>query len=316
MSYWLGLLLSLLSEDIMSKIYFPGVNAATLTALNKDLSVNFEKTVEHAHWLLNNGCDGLAVLGTTGETNSLSHNEREMLLERMVDGDIPAEKMLPGTGTCDIPSTVRLTRHAERLGCKGVLLLPPFYYKSPSCTGLLNYYSEVIEQVGGDIKIYLYHFPQQSSIPITLELVEKLLKKYPHKVKGVKDSSGDFENTRAYIENFSQEGFEVYSGADASFQAVLKIGAAGCITATTNITSSLAATIYANYQNDKGIKAQEKLTSIRNVVALGDTIPTVKTLLSFILHDEEWETVRPPLCSLQPSVRTQILSSYKELFKE
>lgn len=233
----------------------------------------------------------------------------------MVDGDIPAEKMLPGTSTCDIPSTVRLTRHAERMGCKGVLLLPPFYYKSPLITGLLNYYSEVIERVGGDIKIYLYHFPQQSSIPITLELVEKLLKRYPDKVKGIKDSSGDFENTRAYIENFSKESFEVYSGADASFQSVLKIGGAGCITATTNIASPLAATIYAHYRTDQGSKAQEKLASIRKIVALGDTIPTVKALLSYISSDSTWETVRPPLCSLGTPLITRILSSYKELVK-
>ncbi|WP_213992111.1 dihydrodipicolinate synthase family protein [Sodalis sp. dw_96] len=297
----------------MNNAYFAGVNAAALTALNKDLSVNYEKSVAHAHWLLNNGCNGLAVLGTTAETHSLSLNEREMLLERMVDGDIPAEKMLPGTSTCDIPSTVRLTRHAERMGCKGVLLLPPFYYKSPSVTGLLNYYSEVIERVGGDIKIYLYHFPQQSSIPITIDLIELLIKKYPHKIKGVKDSSGDFENTRAYIDNFSKEGFEVYSGADASFQSVLKIGGAGCITATTNIASSLAAKIYAHYQSEQGSKAQEKLAAVRNIVSLGDTIPTVKTLLSYILNDSTWETVRPPLCPLATSLKTQILSSYREL---
>ncbi|KAB8305231.1 dihydrodipicolinate synthase family protein [Erwinia endophytica] len=296
----------------MNSAYFSGVNAAVLTAFNRDLSVNYEKTVEHGHWLLNNGCNGLAVLGTTSETNSLSLNEREMLLEKMIDGNIPAEKMLPGTSTCDIPSTVKLTRHAERMGCRGVLLLPPFYYKSPSTQGLFDYYSEVIGRAGGDIKIYLYHFPQQSAIPVTLDLVKRLLDKYPDKIKGIKDSSGDFQNTKAYIDNFSQYGFEVYSGADASFQEVLKIGAAGCITATTNLVSSLAAKIYQHYNDKQGNHAQEKLTAMRKIVATGDTIPTVKTLLSAIMNDNTWETVRPPLCSLSPSLKTQLLSSYAE----
>lgn len=297
----------------MQNALYAGVNAAAVTSFNDDLTLNYDKTLAHCHALLNNGCDGLAVLGTTAETNSLSVSERETLLDELVNSGIAAEKMLPGTGACDIPTVVRLSRHAAKRGCKGVLLLPPFYYKSPSQQGLFNFYSALADALGDTVKLYFYHFPQQTTLPLTVELIDRLLQRYPDVFKGIKDSSGDFANTLSYINQFSAAGFEVYSGADATFAQVMQAGAAGCITATNNVASPLTAFIYRNYNNADGLAAQEKLTRLREIVALGDTVPAVKMLLALTTGDATWETLRPPLCALSSETRSRLVAAWTSL---
>ncbi len=289
---------------------FGGVNAAAMTAMRDDLSVDIDGTAEHCHWLMKNGCNGLAVLGTTGEANSLGLSERMTLLDGLVARGVSAKVMLPGTGTSCLPDTVSLTQHAETVGCRGALLLPPFYYKNPTEDGLFAYYSEVIQRVGGDIKIYLYNFPQQSAIPLTVGLISRLLKEYPKKVKGIKDSFGDFANTKAYIDNFASDGFEVYTGSDAGFLEVLNAGGAGCITATSNIACPFAARIYANQGGDAALEAQATLASIRQAVALAPTIPAVKTLTAHRTGNANWLNVRPPLCRLSDDIARKLIAAF------
>src|ERR1700743_3166348 len=166
---------------MLSAAIYGGVNAAVLTPMNANLSIDLDRMAAHCRWLLANGCNGLAVLGTTGEANSLGISERIAVLEGLVERGIPAAKMLPGTGTTAITDTVLLTRRAEELGCRGTLLLPPFYYKNPSDDGLLAYFNEVIQRVGGNISIYLYNFPQQSAIPFSVDFIARLLKANPGK---------------------------------------------------------------------------------------------------------------------------------------
>ena len=160
--------------------------------------------------------------------------------------------MMPGTGTTAITDTVLLTRQAAEMGCRGALLLPPFYYKNPTEDGLFAYFSEVINRVGSDIKYYLYNFPQQSAVPLTVDLFARLLKALPGVLKGVKDSSGNYDNGRAYVENFAKDGFEVYAGDDTLLRPLLQFGSAGCITAAANVNSPIAAQVYANWNNDLG----------------------------------------------------------------
>jgi len=125
------------------------------------------------------------------------------------------------------------------MGCRSALLLPPFYYKNPSDDGLLAYFDEVIQRVGGDIRLYLYNFPQQSAVPFTVDFIARLLRAYPGKVKGIKDSSGSYENGIAYATNFAADGFEVYAGDDTLLKPLLEKGAAGCLTAASNVNSSI-----------------------------------------------------------------------------
>ena len=172
-----------------------GVLAAVLTPLNADLSPDLDRLLRHCRWLIDNGCDGLAVLGTTGEANSFSVDERIAILDGLAEAGIPGDRLLPGTGCCALTDSVSLTRRAVELGAAGVLMLPPFYYKDVSDAGLFATFAEIIERVGDSrLRIYLYHFPRMSAVPFSHALIEDLLKRYPDTVAGMKDSSGDLAN--------------------------------------------------------------------------------------------------------------------------
>ncbi|MBN8899816.1 MAG: dihydrodipicolinate synthase family protein, partial [Rhodospirillales bacterium] len=239
----------------MKNALFGGVNAAVLTPMRADLSVDLDRMAAHCRWLLAHGCNGLGVLGTTGEAASLGISERTAVVEGLVARGIPAAKMMPGTGTPALTDTVELTRAAERAGCRGALLLPPFYYKNPSDDGLFAYFSEVVQRVGGEIALYLYNFPQQSAVPFGVALVERLLRAYPGKFRGIKDSSGSYENGLSYVEAFAKDGFEVYAGDDTLLKPLLEKGAAGCITAASNVNCSVGARVYAGSTTADGIAA-------------------------------------------------------------
>ena len=295
---------------MMKNAVYGGVNAAVLSAMRADLSVDIERTAAHCRWLLANGCDGLGILGTTGEANSIGISERLAIMEGLVAAGIPAAKLLPGTGTPALTDTVLLTRRAAELGCRGVLMLPPFYYKNPSDDGLFAYFSEVINRVGTGTKVYLYHFPQQSAVPFSLQLIERLLKAFPGVVKGAKDSSGSFANMKAMAENFAKDGFEVYSGADDLLQDVLKAGGAGCITAAANVTSAVNAQVYANWDNTAGTEAQRTLAALRAAVTSAPLIPGLKALKARHAGDAAWTNIRPPFLKLQAAEEAKLFATF------
>ena len=294
----------------MKDALFGGVNAAVLTAMNADLSIDVDRMTAHSHWLLANGCDNLAILGTTGEANSLGISERIAVMEGMIALGIPAAKLLPGTGTTALTDTVLLTRRAAELGCRGALLLPPFYYKNPSDDGLFAYFSEVIQRTGGDIKIYLYHFPQQAVVGFGIALIGRLLAAFPGVVKGVKDSSGDYANTKAYADHFAKDGFEVYAGDDSLLRPMLQVGGAGCITAAANVNCSIGAEVYANWGNAAGEAAQLVLTATRKAVTSVPLIPGLKALVARNTGDPHWTAIRPPHLSLSASHEAALFAAF------
>jgi 4-hydroxy-tetrahydrodipicolinate synthase len=295
---------------MMKNAVYGGVNAAVLSAMNADLSIDLDRTAAHCRWLLANGCDGLGVLGTTGEANSIGISERLAMMEGLVAAGIPAARLLPGTGVPALTDTVLLTRRAAELGCPGVLVLPPFFYKNPSDDGLFAYFSEVIQRVGTGTKIYLYHFPQQSAVPFSLSLIERLLKAYPGVVKGAKDSSGDFPNMKAMADNFAKDGFEVYSGADNLLQDVLKAGGAGCITAAANVTSAVNAQVCANWNNEAGTAAQATLSALRAAVTSAPLIPGLKSLKARHAGDAAWTNIRPPHLKLTAEQEARLFATF------
>jgi 4-hydroxy-tetrahydrodipicolinate synthase len=289
---------------------YGGVNAAVLTAMHADLSVDLDRTAAHCHWLLANGCNGLAVMGTTGEANSLGITERLALLDGLVARGVPGAKMLPGTGTTAITDTVLLTKKAREIGCRGALLLPPFYYKGPSDDGLLAYFSEVIDRVGGGISIYLYNFPQQSAIPFSVDFFARLLKKYPTQFKGVKDSSGSFENGKSYVEAFARDGFEVYAGDDTLLLPLLKLGAAGCITAAGNMNSAAAAKVYANWDNQTGESEALVLAATRKAAISVPLISGLKAMKARQTGDAGWLNIRPPHLKLTAEQQAKLFAAW------
>lgn len=295
---------------MLKNALYGGINAAVLTAMNADLSIDLDRMAAHCRWLLANGCNGLAVLGTTGEANSLGISERMAVLQGLAERGIPGAKMLPGTGTTAITDTVTLTRHAETMGARGALLLPPFYYKNPSDDGLLAYFNEVIQRVGGNIKIYLYNFPQQSAIPFSVEFIGRLLKANPGKIQGIKDSSGNYENSLSYVEAFASDGFEVYAGDDSLLKPLLEKGSAGSITAASNVNCALGARVYANFDNETGAAAQEILAATRKAVISAPLIPALKALVARNTSDPRWLNIRPPHLKLSAAQQAALFATF------
>ncbi len=276
-----------------------GVFAAALTPLTAELAPDIARLAGHCRWLLDHGCDGLAVLGTTGEANSFSVAERLEILEGLFEAGIPGHALLPGTGCCAVPDTVSLTRRAVELGAAGVLVLPPFYYKNVSDDGLFAAYSEVIEGVGdGRLKVYLYHFPQMSATPIGYGLIERLLDRYPDTVAGMKDSSGDLDNMCGAARAFP--GFCVFSGTDDLMLPLLQAGGSGCITAVSNVASSLAARVYAGWRDGTDIEADNALlVAVRQAIGRYPLVAALKEIMARLTGEVDWRRVRPPLMQME-----------------
>ncbi len=295
---------------MMQDAIFAGVNAAVLTPMRSDLSADLDRLARRCSHLFANGCNNVAVLGTTGEANSFGISERLAILEGLLERGVPAERILPGTGTTAITDSVLLTRRAAELGCRGALMLPPFYYKEPSDDGLFAYFSEVIERLGGAIRIYLYHFPRLSAVPFSLALIGRLTKAFPGVVKGIKDSGGDLANAVAMAKEFGPEGFEVYVGFDDGLTEILKQGGAGCITAAANVTSAVNAKVVAHWREPAGEEAQRLLTSLRNTLATVPTIPALSALVARAEKDAAWLTLRPPNVALNPEAAAKFFAAW------
>lgn len=290
------------APDIMK-----GVNAAVLTPLLEDLSPDYPRMAAHCKWLLANGCDGLGVLGTTGEATSFGISERMKILEEMAAAGVPMIKAMPGTGTAAIPDTVELTRHAVGMDVGGVLMLPPFYYKGVSDEGVFAAYSEVIERVGDSrLRVYIYHFPQMTAVPISMDVIGRLIERYPDTVVGVKDSSGDLDAMLAMVERFP--GFAVFPGSESVFLKVLQAGGAGCITAGSNVVSAPAQRVYAAWTQKGEVdeEANAILQAVREIISSYGLFAPLKAIMARHADCAGWETIRPPLMALSAEDRQTV----------
>ncbi len=286
-----------------------GVLAPVLTPFRPDLSPDPARLLAHCRWLLGHGCAGLAPFGTTSEANSLSVDERERLLDALVEGGIPPERLVPGTGCCALPDTVRLTAHAVRRGCAGVLVLPPFYYKGVSDDGLFRSFAELVERVGDDrLRVYLYHIPPVAQVGLGPALVERLLAAYPRAIAGMKDSSGDLANTRAMLERFAARGFDVFVGSERFLLAGLRGGGVGCITATANVNAAAVDRLFREWRSPSAERLQDDVNAIRGAIERVPVIPALKAILAHHAGDPGWETLRPPLVALAPAQREALLA--------
>ena len=221
-----------------------GVLAPVVTPFKADLAPDSQRFIAHCKWLLSQNC-GLAVFGTNSEANSLSMEERAMLLDELVAAGVDPSRMMPGTGCCSIMETVKLTKQAVGNGCAGVLMLPPFYYKDVSEEGLYRYFSEVVQRVGdARLRIYLYHIPPVAVVGITPKLVERLLAAYPNAIAGMKDSSGDWNNTKTFLDAFAGRSFDVFVGSESFLLANMRNGGVGTISATANVNPAAIHKLY------------------------------------------------------------------------
>ena len=290
-----------------------GVLAPVVTPFRKDLTPDAERLIALCRWLLSQNC-GLAVFGTNSEANSLSVNERIALLDSLLAADVDPARMMPGTGCCALTDTVRLTEHAVKAGCTGVLMLPPFYYKDVSEDGLYRNFAEVVERVGdARLRIYLYHIPPVAVIGITAKLVERLLKAYPTAVAGMKDSSGDWNNTKTMLDAFAKSGFDVFAGSESFLLANMRNGGAGCISATANVNPAAIDKLYREWRKPDADLQQEALNAVRKTVGQYVMIPALKQVIAHYANDPEWATVRPPLTELTAAQAKNVIDGLMKL---
>src|SRR5213078_2483761 len=282
-----------------------------VTPFKADLSPDPQRLIAHCRWLLSQNC-GLAVFGTNSEANSMAAKERSTLLDVLVAAGIDPSRMMPSTGCCSITETVKLTSQAVKHGCAGMLMLPPFYYKSVSEEGLYRHFSEVVQRVGdARLKIYLYHIPPVAIVGITPKLVERLLKAYPTAIAGMKDSSGDWNNTKTFLDAFAVRagravsGFDVFVGSESFLLANMRNGGVGTISATANVNPAAIHKLYRQWNTagdaDNADQQQSKLNAVREVFSswkFPSTIAALKQAIAIYRNDPEWSRVRPPLVEL------------------
>jgi 4-hydroxy-tetrahydrodipicolinate synthase len=289
-----------------------GVLSPVVTPFKADLSPDAERFVRQCKWLVANNV-GLAVFGTNSEANSLAVGERMELLEKLVEAGVAPARMMPGTGCCALTDSVRLTAHAVKLGCAGALMLPPFYYKGVSDEGLFRNYAEIVERVGdARLQIYLYHIPQVSQVPISLKLIERLLRAYPKNIAGTKDSSGDWNNTKATLDAFAKDGFDVFPGSETFLLAGLRSGGKGCISATANVNPAAIHKLYAEWKSADADKQQQDLDRIRNIFQKYPMIPAMKRAIAHWSGHADWAAVRPPLVEVNAEQSKALIAELEQ----
>jgi 4-hydroxy-tetrahydrodipicolinate synthase len=276
-----------------------GLISPILSPFDDSLNFNQEMYNELAKDLLSTGCSGLAPFGTTGEALSVSNDERMQALENLIKSGVSPDKLIPGTGLCNFPDTVKISRHAIELGCKGVMTLPAFYFKDVTDEGLFQYYERLIDEIKHpNLKIYLYHIPQVSGVGLSIPLVKKLRSAYPDIIVGIKDSSGVWENTEQLL---SIDGLIVYPGAELPVIDAIKLGGPGCISATANFNPTNIAKVIELSHDRKWDQAEEVHKDVKEVRYLFQdysAIPAQKAMLAIKYKDKRWKNIRPPLVQI------------------
>jgi len=292
-----------------------GLLAPILTPFNDDLSVATSLYVTHAKRLFDQGCAGIAPFGTTGEALSVGIDERIAAIQDLIDAGIDPARMIPGTGLSNIADTARLSRACLDMGCAGVLTLPPFYFKSVTEDGIYRHFERLIVAIGPDARIYLYHIPPIAIVGIPPALAARLHADFPDQILGIKDSSGDWDHTRALLDI---EGMIVYPGSELPLLDALKLGAPGCITATANINASDIVRVLDLYAKGDSAGAQalhETVKRFRLLLQDYDPIPAQKRLLAITTGDARWANVRPPLTAMPEEAGRDLAGILKREFE-
>lgn len=291
-----------------------GLIAPLLTPFNDDLSVAADLFAAHAKRVLDQGCAAIAPFGTTGEALSVGIDERIKALQELIESGVDPAQMIPGTGLSNVADTARLSRACLDMGCAAVMTLPPFYYKAVKEDALYRYFQQLIETIGSDARIVLYHIPPIAIVGIPPSLAARLRDDFPEQIVGIKDSSGDWENTRQLLDI---KGMTVFPGSELPLLEALELGAPGCISATANINASAIARIISLYdQGDKdGARAlHERVTGLRVAIQNSGPIPAQKRLLALASGDNRWANVRPPLTEMSDKAGRKLADTLKRDF--
>ena len=292
----------------MPQATLSGVIAAVATPVADDGAPDVARATKLARYLLDNGCDGLNVLGTTGEATSFSLDERKRVMSGYRDAGLPLARLMVGTGAAATADAIALTRHAADLGFAGALVLPPFYYKGVPDDGLVAYIESIVQATAQNpIPIYLYHFPQQSGLHWHVALVRRLLEKFGQRIVGLKDSSGDM----AYAREAAAIGkhFAVFPSTEAVLLEARGGAFAGCISATANLNPDLCQRAWS--KGDQS--ALDHAVTIRKLFDGKQLVSGVKALLAHIHADPALARVKPPLAAFPAADRAGVVAGYDQV---
>ena len=282
-----------------------GVIAAVATPVEGDGAPDLKRAVKLARHLLENGCDGLNVLGTTGEATSFSLDERRSVMSAYKKEGLPLDRLMVGTGAAAMSDAVALTRHAAELGFAGALVLPPFYYKDVSDDGLVAYIDTLVKATSTrPIPIYLYHFPAMSGVPWHVALIRRLLDSYAFRMAGLKDSSGDMAYARSAA--VISKDFVVFPSNEATLLEARGGAFVGCISATANCNADLCARAWHN-GDETALKAAVAIRKLFDGKAL---VSGVKALLAHIHGDPALARVKPPLVPFSAADRAALIAGH------
>ena len=279
-----------------------GIYAASMTVINKDLSVNIDSTIEHSERLIKQGCHGVVIGGSTGMSQLISSKEKRKLIEKM-SGSKFIDNFIFGTGANSINENVQLMKHCIQNGINKFLIMPSAYYKYND-DGAYAFYANIIERVPQS-EIILYNFSKLSGYSFSIQIIEKLFKDFKKQIVGIKDS--DYQ----VYDKIKIPNFMIFPGSETKLLKGLELGNSGIISAICNVTASLARKVYDDFHNKKKQTFNERLCAIRKVFDKNNLISGLHSFMS--IEDEKYKIVLPPLSLLTKEQEKQMIQELKIL---
>ena len=279
-----------------------GIFAATMSVLNSDLSLNVEKTIAHAEKLIDQGCHGTAIFGSTGQSQLISVAEKIDLLNKLSRSKYK-DKHLIGTGMNSLGETINFMKIACSLKFKNCLIMPPAYYKYGD-SEVIEFYTKIIESIP-ECRIILYNFEKLCGYKFSIDCIKELIKKFPNQIVGVKDSSYNL------FENLKLKNFSIFPGSELKLLKGLELGCSGIITATCNVTAKLSRKVYDDFVSGKKQSANNKLCDVRTIFDRYNLISGVHTYYS--REDKIYKNILPPLSLLSKNEEKDLIDSLKDI---
>ena len=291
-----------------------GVYTASLTPLFDSFEPNIPALIRHAQWLLDEGSDGVALLGSTGESNSMTVEQRQSIIEQSAL-ELPPDRLMMGTGSCALQDAVRLTQASVNAGVFSVLVLPPFYYKPQSEESVLSFFTLLVEAVDNpNLRIIFYNFPKLSGYNFSIKILQELKLRFGEIAAGIKDSSGDWNNMLGVVQNVPD--LMVYTGTETLLLDILREGGAGSITATANLIVPECQHVFQAWKNGRSEaadQAQKHLTALRIAFESYSFVSEMKSLLAAQTNSEEWNHMLPPFAQLPDEQVEELTEQIKVL---
>lgn len=292
-----------------------GIYAAVLTPMHNDLSCDNAYLAAHCRSLLEEGCHGVSLFGTTGEGPALTVDERIAGLEAVLAGGVAPSCVLPGTGCAAIPDTVRLTRHASGLGCQTVLVMPPFFFKDVGDEGVIAFYSTLIERVGDPaLRIVIYNFPAVTGVWVRETAIARLAEAFPGVIAGVKDSSGDWSYVSALLERFPS--LAIFTGWETLVPKLVAAGGAGNISGLANIIPGLLRRLYDTQPTPDGDPVLSGITRLVEAVSQNPVIPAIKAAAATLREWPSWRNMRAPLVPISTEAERSLITVLRQVLDE